>query len=131
MFTKLFRSLLSGACFALGLMAVVASVGIVNATGLSLLTGPQPASDLVSILNTLINNINTCCSAGGTGTISSAFDVSGVSGQVKFKGSENWAANGSVATTVTSLGPTGSHTTIQRWLTVRDDNGVLRYIPTY
>jgi len=128
---NLFRPFLAGICFAIGLMVAIASVGIVNATGLSLLSGPQPAGDIVSILNTLINNINVCCSAGGTGTISSALDVSGVSGQVRFKGSENWAANGSTATTVTSLGPTGSHTTIQRWLTVRDDSGVLRYIPTY
>lgn len=131
MFAKLFRSLFQGACFAVGMMLTISSVGIVNATGLSLLTGPQPAGDIVSILNTLINNINVCCAAGGTGTISSAFDISGVSGQVKFKGSENWAANSNVAVTVTSLGPTGAHTTIQRWLTVRDDNGVLRYIPTY
>lgn len=38
------------------------------------------------------------------------------------------AANGSVATTITSLGPTGAQTTIQGWL-VSSIGGALRYIP--
>ena len=42
-----------------------------------------------------------------------------------------FTANGSVGTTVTSLGPTGSHTTIQEWLTVTDASGTVRYIPAY
>lgn len=41
------------------------------------------------------------------------------------------AANGSVATTMTSLGPTGSHTTVQEWMVVRNASGTLRYIPMY
>ncbi len=40
-------------------------------------------------------------------------------------------ANGSVATTVTSLGPTGSHTTIQEWLTFLNSAGTQRWIPCY
>ncbi len=40
-------------------------------------------------------------------------------------------ANGSVATTMTSLGPVGSHTTIQEWLVVKNAGGTLRYIPMY
>lgn len=43
----------------------------------------------------------------------------------------NFAANGAVATTVTSLGPTGSHTTIQEWLIVFDAAGTKRWIPMY
>lgn len=39
-------------------------------------------------------------------------------------------ANGTVAVTMTSLGPTGSHTTIQEWLTIKI-NGTTRYIPCY
>lgn len=42
-----------------------------------------------------------------------------------------FAANGAVATTVTSLGPTGSHTTIQEWLVVKDSAGTTRWIPAY
>lgn len=49
----------------------------------------------------------------------------------KISGSGQWTANGSVATTMTSLGPTGSHTTIQEWLTFSDAGGTVRYIPAY
>jgi len=38
------------------------------------------------------------------------------------------AANGSVATAITSLGPTGAQTTIQGWMKI-NVNGTLRYIP--
>lgn len=51
-------------------------------------------------------------------------------GAVKF-GSGAFSANASVVTTMTSLGPTGSHTTIQEWLTVTNASGVARYIPAY
>lgn len=43
----------------------------------------------------------------------------------------HFTANGSVATTTTSLGPTGSQTTIQEWLTVKNAAGTVRYIPCY
>lgn len=39
-------------------------------------------------------------------------------------------ANGTVATAMSSLGPTGSHTTIQEWLTITI-NGTTRYIPCF
>ena len=42
-----------------------------------------------------------------------------------------FTANGSVATTMTSLGPTGSHATVQEWFTVTDTGGTVRYIPAY
>lgn len=53
------------------------------------------------------------------------------SGLVKFGSSSNFAANGSVATTLTSLGPTGSHTTVQKWLAVKDSAGATFYIPLF
>lgn len=52
-------------------------------------------------------------------------------GVVKFGNSASFVANGSVATTMTSLGPAGSHTTIQEWLAVKDSAGTIRYIPAY
>ena len=42
-----------------------------------------------------------------------------------------FTANGSVATTMTSLGPTGAHATVQEWFTVTDTGGTVRYIPAY
>jgi hypothetical protein len=37
-------------------------------------------------------------------------------------------ANGAVATAMTSLGPTGSHTTIQEWFAVPGTGGAIRYV---
>jgi len=46
-------------------------------------------------------------------------------------GSGTWSANGSVATALSSIGPTGSHTTVQEWLTIKDASGTVRYIPAF
>ena len=42
-----------------------------------------------------------------------------------------FTANGSVATALSSLGPSGSHTTVQEWLTITDTSGTVRYIPCF
>lgn len=42
-----------------------------------------------------------------------------------------WSANGAVATALSSVGPTGSHTTVQEWFTVKNASGVTRYIPAF
>lgn len=41
------------------------------------------------------------------------------------------AANGTVATVLGSLGPTGSNTTVQEWLKVKNSAGTVRYIPCW
>ena len=41
------------------------------------------------------------------------------------------AANGAVATALTSVGPTGSHTTVQEWLIIKNSSGTVRYIPLF
>ncbi len=68
--------------------------------------------------------------ASGT-SLGMALQVPNATGTPKFGRSGAWSANGSVATTMTSLGPTGSHTTIQEWFTVQNAAGVTRYIPAY
>jgi hypothetical protein len=76
---------------------------------------------------------------GGTG---SSRDVSLVSGStemfrllgaggVKFSNAASFSANGAVATVLGSVGPTGSHTTVQTWLTFVDSGGVTRYVPCF
>lgn len=45
--------------------------------------------------------------------------------------SSSFTANGSVATAMSSLGPTGSHATIQEWFTIKDSAGTVRYIPAF
>lgn len=52
-------------------------------------------------------------------------------GTVKFSAAPSFSANGSVATSLGSVGPAGSHTTVQNWLTVQDNTGTVRYIPCF
>jgi len=79
-------------------------------TALSLISTPTPASDLQSFLNALITSINT--------NLASSTSIA-------------FAANGSVATAMSSVGPTGSHTTVQEWMTVSNASGVTRYVPCF
>jgi len=67
-------------------------------------------------------------SNGGTEVL--AFDSS-TPPLVKFSTSGAWTANGTVATAMSSLGPTGAHTTIQEWFTVKNASGIVRYIPAF
>ncbi len=41
------------------------------------------------------------------------------------------AANGAVATALSSVGPTGSNTTVQEWLQIKNSDGTVRYIPCF
>lgn len=50
---------------------------------------------------------------------------------VQFSNPVSFSANGSVATALTSIGPTGAHATVQKWLTVKDDSGTTLYIPCF
>lgn len=43
----------------------------------------------------------------------------------------NWVANGSGAIATSAVLPTGGHSTVQEWLTIKDASGVLRYVPAY
>jgi hypothetical protein len=52
-------------------------------------------------------------------------------GAVKFSNAASFTANGAVATVLGSLGPTGSHTTVQTWLTFVDSGGTTRYVPCF
>lgn len=50
---------------------------------------------------------------------------------IKFSSANSFSANASVATALSSIGPVGSHTTVQTWLTVVDNTGTTRYIPCF
>jgi hypothetical protein len=52
-------------------------------------------------------------------------------GNVKYSNAASFSANGSVATVLGSVGPAGSNTTVQKWLTFQDNGGVTRYIPCF
>lgn len=63
-------------------------------------------------------------------TTASTLSLQPSGGAVKL-GAGAFSANGSVATLLTSLGPTGSHTTVQEWFTITNASGVVRYIPAF
>ncbi|HTQ15680.1 MAG TPA: DUF2793 domain-containing protein [Rhizomicrobium sp.] len=68
----------------------------------------------------------TLAAAGGDASIDIALSPKG-SGAVRL----GTVANGSVATALSSLGPTGAHTTVQEWFAVKNASGVVRYIPAF
>lgn len=55
----------------------------------------------------------------------------GAAGIVKFTAAGSFSANAAVATVLGSVGPTGAQTTVQKWLTIKDDGGTTRYIPCF
>lgn len=52
-------------------------------------------------------------------------------GPIKIASTASFSANGTVATVLGSLGPVGSHTTVQTWLTFIDSGGTTRYVPAF
>jgi hypothetical protein len=65
-----------------------------------------------------------------TWTSTNTLQLNASGGAVQF-GSGCFTANGSVATALSSVGPTGSHTTVQEWLTFTNAGGTVRYIPAF
>jgi len=55
----------------------------------------------------------------------------GSAGVFKFVSANSFSANNTVATVLGSVGPVGSHTTVQNWLTIQDNGGNVRYIPCF
>lgn len=77
-------------------------------------------------------NCNVTIYAGGSviGT-NEVFTLSGTNQTVQFKSANSFSANSTTATLLGSLGPAGSHTTVQTWLTIVDNGGTTRYIPCF
>lgn len=105
------RSFLAGALFALGAFSIAAGYAAV----LPLFTGPGGSNATVSPanladFNAMVGAINTNLSMATSMTT---------------------AANGAVATVLGSVGPTGSHTSVQEWLQFTDANGNVRWVPAF
>lgn len=52
-------------------------------------------------------------------------------GLIKISNTASFSSNASVATVLGSVGPVGAHTTIQKWLTIKDSAGNTLYIPAF
>lgn len=102
-------------------------------TGLILVSGNvaalQITSSQVSLTVPLVSSstITTSTLTNGSGLLT----LGSSTGTIKFGGSGAFTANGAVATALSSVGPTGSHTTVQEWLTITDSAGTVRYIPCF
>lgn len=60
------------------------------------------------------------------------FTIDSGTKNMAFGGSGAWTANGAQTITISNVGPAGIGTaTISKWLTVRDDAGVVHYIPAW
>jgi hypothetical protein len=52
-------------------------------------------------------------------------------GELQLVGGQSFVVNSDVATSLGSIGPAGSHTTVQRWLVVINPAGTVGYIPVF
>lgn len=74
---------------------------------------------------------------GGNGTAANVSTSNGdlglnsQTGFIEFLNANSFSATGAISTALTALGPTGSHTTVQTWLVIKDNGGVKRYVPCF
>lgn len=84
-----------------------------------------------------VNNLQTAGSAsgGGTAILSAIGTDANIDIVLTPKGSGGVripaVTNGTVATVLSSVGPTGAHTTVQEWFPIRNSNGIVRYVPGF
>lgn len=114
------------------LAVVIMSFGVSYAfgAGLALFTGPGGSNpinqpNLLADLNNLITKVNAQV------TTYLAFNQAGETGEMALPTAGTWAPNGTTATSVTSVGPVGAHTTVQKWITVVDNTGAVYYVPAF
>ncbi|MEI9414729.1 hypothetical protein [Mesorhizobium sp. Cs1321R2N1] len=96
---------------------IVGGTGVASTLSLRATTGAGAGSEAI---------IFQVGNAGGT----EAIRVLGA-GNIQYTGTANFAANGTVATVLGSLGPTGSHTTVQEWHAFKNSAGVTRWVPCF
>lgn len=123
-------------------------VGVINAepvTGASLVgatlnLGMGALTVSVLVADVFSTNVTAITPVGGSGaglTLTatnaqeSTLQLMPTTGGLLQIGPSLMTANGAVATAMSSLGPAGSHTTIQEWLTITNSAGVVRYIPAF
>lgn len=112
-------------------------VGYTNGAYADLVVGTHTGSTLhVSYLvdsSGAHSDAFTVDGASGAITVSTATSLGGAVslGSTLALGASTLAANGVVATVLTGVGPTGSHTTVQEWMKVKGTGGVDRWIPMF
>ncbi len=111
-------------------MTLSGSSAITTATGLNLIDIKRPtitsASAITVTAAASIRIANAPLAAGST-TLTKSYSLWIDDGLPRI---DSTSANGSVATVLGSVGPAGSNTTVQEWLTI-DINGTTRYLPCF
>lgn len=123
---------------------VTKGAGSMNFSGNGAVTGANAFARFSAASSAAQNGIWVFGANAGSGPRIIALDLSGTgntnvdmslessgTGLIKFGTASAFSANGSVATVLGSLGPTGSHATVQEFLTVKNSSGVIRYIPAF
>lgn len=109
-------------------------------TGATLAVGMGALTVAVLVPDVFATNITAITPVGGSGTgltltatnqVRSELSLQPTAGGTARVGSGMITANGIVATALTAVGPTGSHTTVQEWMTVTNPAGVVRWIPMF
>lgn len=136
MLKSLLRSTAYGVAFAIGVVGVMSFAG--TPTGVprldnyntsatqgpgATLSGNFPAdyADINTMMSLLNSTLANYLSFNQTGEVGAGY----------FSNPASFTANGSTATSVTSVGPSGAHTTVQKWLTIYDNTGAVGYIPVF
>lgn len=88
-------------------------IGAANA----LLTTTQATGIVTMTATGTDTNVDIGILAAGTGTVKLA--------------AGSFIANASIATVLGSLGPTGSHTAVQKWLQIKDNTGTVLFLPCF
>jgi len=99
------------------------ALGILLGTAAVQLGAAIPVTAIDPTPQGIIGQVNTY--------LGSLLSASANTGELQFFNGASWATNSNVATTMTSLGPQGSHTTVQQWLVVVNNTGTVRFIPAY
>lgn len=127
---SLVNSALRGLVSGLAFMAAVALISVSYAN-IPLFVGPgqtggtvanQP--NMIADLNSMVNQVNASLGA-------LSFNNATAPGEIAVNSANAWAANGTTATSVTSVGPLNAHTTVQEWLVFYDPAGNQRFVPAF
>lgn len=102
-----------------------------NGLNHTLFQGVAAAVNYLTIFQGATANPVVMQATGGDANVDLEFTCAG-SGTVRFGSSGMFSANGAVATSLGAVGPAGSHTTVQEWLTIKDaGSGAVRFIPCF
>ena len=122
--------------------SVAGSVALAGATSGSVTLSCSATGSVLQTTNNFstTGTLNSGGVGASTGTIVLTGSTSGSAtiqtpavsaGLVQFASAGSFSANAAVATVLGSVGPTGSHTAVQKWLTIVDNAGITGYIPVF